>query len=184
MLEIDCPESCVYLQVGRDREAKLESARFYSSADPLEQQKRARVAAEFVPVLADLHTVIFHERQANRDLSDADVLEALDCLLKTLNTEDHGLIYETTSTNLRAESLRRQFSSLIESYRHPQEPTMQRILLRDALDCLAVLRSVIADHRQAGPSSRSFVDMIVRQQPREGAVAPSRSSIIVPGGWK
>ncbi len=181
ILEIDCPESCAYLKAGRDHEADHETARYYRTADPVEQQKRARVAAEFEPVLAGLHAVILHERQANRDLTDADVLEALDCLLKTLTTEDHGLIYETTSNNLRADSLRRQFSGLIESYRYPREPEMHRILLKDAVDCLEVLRSVVAGHVQAGRSARSFVDMLVRQQPRSAAVMPPRSSIIVPG---
>lgn len=181
VLEIDCPESCAYLKAGREREASLESARFYRTADPLEQQKRARVVADFEPVLADLHSAIVLERQASRDLTDAEVLGALDCLLKTLRTEDHGLIYETTSSNLRADALRRQFSGLIESYRYPQAPDQRRILLKDAIDCLEVLRSVVEDHLKTGPSVRGFVDTLVRQQPRNARGAPGRSPIIVPG---
>ncbi len=181
VLEIDCPETCEYLKIGRSYERDQVSARHYRPDNPIEQEKMSRVLRNFEPVVVDLQTLIALERKSSRDLVDAEVAEALDCLLVTLRTEDRGVIYETTSGNLRVESLRRQLSSLIQSYRYPEESDRQRIHLKDALECLEVLRAVIARHMEAGSSSLSFVDFLVRHLPRKAEIAPSEPSIIVPG---
>ncbi len=181
ILEIDCPESCEYLKIGRSYEQEQAGVRLYRADNPLEQEKIARVLRDFEPVLADMQALIAVERRSMRDLVDADVVEALDCLLATLRTEERGVIYETTSGSLRVESLRRQLSSLIHSYRYPQESDRQRLHLKDALECLEVMRGVVARHVQAGPSSLSFVDFLVRSLPRETEIASRDSSIIIPG---
>jgi len=178
ILEIDCPESCGYLQAGREREAGQEGLRHYRTSDPFEQEKRARVLGEFDFVITDLQTTIASERQSSRDLSDTDVADALDCLLKTLRTESNGVIYETISNNLEAEGLRRQLSARIQSLRYPKENDQRRVHLKDAIECLEVLRAVVASHLVAGPSSLRFVDFLIRNVPRSG---PSQSSIIIPG---
>jgi hypothetical protein len=181
VLEIDCPEICEYLKIGRSYERNQVGARRYRPNNPIEQEKMSRVLSNFEPVIVDMQTLIAVERKSSRDLVDAEVAEALDCLLATLRTEDRGVIYETTSGNLRVESLRRQLSSLIQSYRYPKESDRQRIHLKDASECLEVLRSVIARHMEAGSSSLSFVDFLVRHLPRKAEIAPSAPSIIVPG---
>jgi hypothetical protein len=181
VLEIDCPENCEYLKSGRSHEASQASARHYRTDHPLEQAKRARVLTNFEPVIVELQTLIALERKAVRDLKDADVADALDSMLKTLRTEEHGIIYETTSANLRAESLRRQFSSQIESFRYPKESEGIRILLKDAIECLEVLRGIVASHMDAGPSSLSFVDFLVRHLPRNAEIRPATPLIIIPG---
>jgi hypothetical protein len=181
VLEIHCPESCEYLKIGRSHEANQVGARHYRADNPLEQAKRSRVLANFEPVIVDLQTLIAIERKSSRDLADADVAEALDCLLKTLRTEDRGVIYETTSGNLRAEALRRQLGSLIESHRYPKESGRHRIHLKDAIECLEVLQAVVASHMEAGPALLSFVDFLVRHLPQRAEAGPSQASIIVPG---
>jgi hypothetical protein len=181
ILEIECPEGCEYLKAGRDRETSQEGARHFRVSDPFEQEKIARVVENHEPVLADLQTIIAVERQYSRDLTDQDVAEALDCLLKTLRTEDHGVLYETTAENLRAEGLRRQFSSLIQSRRYPDQPEQKRLPLKDAIECLQVIRAVVASHLKAGPSALSFVNFLLRRLPHSSRIGAAQPSIIVPG---
>ncbi len=181
ILEIDCPESCPHLQAGRERESEQESIRHFRTSDPIELEKRLRVLDDFAGVLAELQSIIAGEREASKNLTDAEVAEALDCLLKTLRTEDRGVIYETTSNSLRVENLRKQMSALIQSLRYPEDPQQRRILLRDAIDCLEVLRGVVASHLKAGPASLSFVDFLIRNYPRRRRVGPAQPSIIIPG---
>ncbi len=180
VLEIDCPERCEYLKIGRVHEAGQVGARHYRADDPAEQAKISRVLDQLEPVLVEMHAIIAGERRSSRDLTDADVAEAVDCLLATLRTEDKGVIYQTTSGNLRAESLRRQLGTLIEAFRYPKDPEQPRIPLKDASACLEVLRHVVASHMEAGPSSISFVDFLVRHLPRDSGIAPSAPSIIIP----
>jgi hypothetical protein len=181
ILEIDCPESCEYLKAGRSREAQQAGARLARTDNPSQQARRVRVLTNFEAVIEELQTLIALERRSVRDLRDEDVVEALDCECKTLRTEDHGVIYETSSENLRAESLRRQIHSLIEALRYPKKFEGKRIHLQDALDCLEVLLSIVVSHIEAGPSALSFVDFLFRHLPRNVADGPSQSSIIVPG---
>lgn len=181
ILEIDCPETCTYLKIGRSYERDHVGARYFRPDKPIDQEKMNRVLRDFEPVVVDLQTLIAVEGRSSKDLVDAEVAEALDCLLATLRTEDRGIIYETTSGNLRVESLRRQLGSLIQSYRYPQESERQRLHLKDALECLEVMRAVIARHMEAGSSSRSFLDFLVRHLPRKAEIVQSEPSIIVPG---
>jgi len=181
ILEIDCPESCGYLKIGRDREASQEGARHFRPADVRQQEKWSQLFADFEPVIVGLQTTIADERLAARQLTDADVAQALDCLLKTLRTEERGVFYETTSENLRADALRRQMSLLIESFRQPQKDSEKRIQLGDAIDCLEMLRSVVGSHLEAGSPGPSFVDFVARYLPRSSRMAAPGSSIIIPG---
>ncbi len=181
VIEIDCPESCPHLQAGRERESRQESLRHFRSSDPVEMERRLRVLETSGDVMAELQAIIATEREASRDLSDADVAEALDCLLKTLRTEDRGIIYETTSDRLRVETLRRILSAWIHSRRYPEDQSGRRLLLQDALECLEVLRAVVESHLKAGASSLSFVDFLIRNHPRRGRVGQAQPSIIIPG---
>ncbi len=181
VLEIDCPESCAHLQEGRERESEQETIRHFRTSDPVELEKRLRVLEEFGGVLSELQTIIAGEREASKDMTDAEVAEALDCLLKTLRTEERGVIYETTSNSLRVESLRRQLSGLIQSLRYPEDQQQRRILLQEAIVCLEVLRAVVESHLKAGSTSLSFVDFLIRNYPRRRHVGPTQPSIIIPG---
>jgi hypothetical protein len=181
VLEIECPENCEYLQAGRARESEQEGAHFFRTSDPHERARRVRILEDCETTLSDIQTLIAIERRANRSLTDADVAEALDCLLKTLRTEDRGILYETTSGNLRADGLRRQLSDLIQSQRYPKEQDQKRLLLKDAMETLELLRAVVASHIESAPSALSFVDFLARNLQCGTRSEPSQSSIIIPG---
>jgi hypothetical protein len=181
ILEIDCPENCEYLKAGRERETAQEVARYMRVSEPHQHKKRERVFTRFEFVLAGLQGVIAAERLSSRDLVDADVADALDCVLRTLRTEERGVIYDSVSSNLRAESLRRQFKSLLESFRHPRETNRERCSLADLIECAEVLREVVASHMEEGLSPRSLVDFLARNLPRNAGTGRSPSSIILPG---
>jgi hypothetical protein len=181
ILEIDCPESCEYLQVGRAHEAALENARHLMSSDPQKQQKRARIIDRFHLVIAHLEYVIGRERRASKSLTDPDVAEALDLLLETYRTEDRGVIYEHTSSNLRVDAFRRQLREVVESYRNPNEGQREALRLRDSLDCLELVRDLVGSHMALRESETSYVDFLARTAPRGQELETPGSSLIVPG---
>ena len=166
VVEIDCPESCQYLVVGRAHEAEAESARHLLSSDPRKREARARVLERFEPVVARLEYVVGQRRRAARDLKDSDVAEALDLLLATYRTEDKGVLYEHTAGGGVVEALRRgRFDSL---------------RLADAIACLEFIRDLVASHIEARRSPSSYVDFLLRMVPRESA-ADRAPLIVVPG---
>jgi hypothetical protein len=180
VLQIDCLESCEYLKVGRAQESEMAAELFFRTSNQAEYDKRMRVLDRWEVAMSDMQDVIVAERRSNRDLTDADAAEAFDCLLKTLRTEERGILYETTSDNLRAESLRHQLSEAIQANRYPKEPDRPKLLLDGAIECLEVMRDVIANHRET-PGAIPFVDFLARRLPRKAGGESAQSSIIIPG---
>lgn len=182
VLEIDCPESCVFLKTGREMDMQ-NYAKHFRSLDPGQYEKHHRVVTEDQIALTRIEQVIARERLSDRNLKDKDVVGALSILIETYKTEDKGVLYEKTSEDLRIESLRRILRNLVESLRNPEGQNKRGIVdaqskhlpLASVIDCLEFLRalaeSYIADRESA------YVDFLVRLFPRE---EKRDNSILVP----
>jgi len=181
ILEINCPESCQYLQVGRSHEVQLESARHLRTSDPMKQKMRVRVLSRFEPVVGHLEYVLAEERRASRDLTDSEAAEALGLLLQTYRTEEKGIFYEHTSNNLRVDMLRKRLGEIMKMYREPPESRQQRLKLEDAVDCLEFIRGLVASHIQERHSATSYVDFLARTMPRGRELEAPGPSLIIPG---
>ena len=183
VLEIDCPESCQFLKAGRDREAQ-EFGKRLRSLDPITQERNRRILLDNQDTVAFLEYTISRERILNRHLTDEDVARAIDVLLATYKTEAKGVIYETTSEDLRVESVRRELRAVVESLRNPEgkegkgivDPKSSRLTLIAAIDCLEYIRSLVTIFMKDRNSSTGYVDFLARVTPRQ----ETRSSIIMP----
>jgi hypothetical protein len=170
------------LKAGREREADLLYTRHIQSLDPVKLEQHHRVISNHQEVMAHLELIIADERRASRDLSDQDLRLALDLLLKTLNTEDKGVIYESTSDDVAVEALRRQLRDAIQSFRYPKENEQRQPLrLGGARECLEVLRDIVEQHLKAAPAPMSFVDFLARFMPRQEKIESEGPNIILPG---
>jgi hypothetical protein len=181
VLEIDCPETCDYLKVGRDHEARFHRQRHLYTPDPVQYDKRRRVFQEYEDVLAEIEVFLAEERHANRSLLDKTVAEALDLLLETLRTEQRGIIYERTSSDPEIESLRRRMKELMDAHLNPSEGKVRRLRVGEVLECLEVIRELVASHLKDDSTSLSYVDFLARLLPRSRRLAGSSPSIIIPG---
>jgi hypothetical protein len=188
VLEINCPESCVYLAEGRARESEQERDRFVRTLAPTERARYSRLTGQFSDFIVRLEYAFADERRGSRDLRDYQVAEALDLLLKTLRTEDKGILYEHTSEDLLVEGLRRRLRELVEAQRNPQQENRdpyaisqdpEPMKLGDVIDCLDFIRSVV-EHHLKDPSPPSYVNFLFRLLPGREAVQSSASSIIIP----
>lgn len=115
MLYIECPESCHYLKAGRqsslerDREFMI---RYYDEAGkPI--PKLTDQMADFLYFLES--RIVKAQREQLRDLEDRDVAEAIETLIKNLQTEGSGIIYEHRSLYERAQELSRRLRDDIKS---------------------------------------------------------------------
>ncbi len=182
VLEIDCPESCGYLNVGRERDAE-DFARRLHSLDTVASERNQRVLQDHDDVVAHLEISIARERLSSRDLTDRDVAEAVRALLDTYETENKGVLYEKTCDDLRVEAMRRELRKIIESYRNPEgegkkgivDPSNTRLQLGAAIECLGYLQSMISAYAGGRRSGTGYVDFLARAIPRE----EKRSSLIV-----
>jgi hypothetical protein len=183
VLELNCPETCEYLKIGREHESAEFGKKLWSQ-DKLKQDKSRRILAEYQDVVAHLEYIIAQQRLLSRDLSDNDVSSAINILLDNYRTEDKGILYEKNSDDLRVETLRLELRDVIEAYRNPEkeneqgivDPKHSRLLLQNAIECLEFLQSMIDLYTKDPRSSSSYVDFLARMTPKK----EQTSSIIVP----
>lgn len=183
VLELNCPETCEYLRVGRENESAEFSKRLRNQ-DALQQEKSRRILAENQDVVGRLEYSIAQQRLISRDLSDNDVSTAVDILLDAYRTEDKGVLYERKSDDLRVETLRRELREVVEAYRNPDEeqgqglvdPKRTRLKLPSAIECLEFLQYMIAVYSKNRHSASSYVDFLARMTPKR----ETASSIIMP----
>ncbi len=183
VLEIDCPESCQFLKAGRERESEDYGKRL-RSLDANAQERCRRIFGEYQDAVAYLEYTIAREGLSSHELTDADVAKAVDALLATYRTEEKGVLYETTSEDLRVEPLRRELRAAIESLRNPEmqegkdivNPKSSRLTLSAAIDCLEYIRSILSVYMEDRSSSSGYVNFLLRMTPKK----ETRSSIILP----
>lgn len=183
VLEIDCPESCVYLNAGRERDSADYSRRL-SGLSGETQEKAIRALDAHADVIEHLEYAIGRERLLSRDLADRDVVQAVDILIETYRTEDKGILYERKSDDLRVESLRRELRKTVESFRNPGgeqskglvDPRNRRLPLREAVECLEFVRSMAEAYMGDRGADKRYVDLLARMIRRE----EPRGSLIVP----
>jgi hypothetical protein len=182
VLEIFCPESCEYLQLGRKRDIEDFQKRL-QKMDITNRDKYQRVIAQFQDVIAHLEYAISQERLLARDLKDKEAAQAVDILLDTYRTEDNGILYEKVSEDLRIEPLRQELRRIIESFRNPEgterkgvvDPKSNRLPLGGAIECLEFIRTLVDIYKDSQSSVSGYVDFLARVTPR----TESRSSILL-----
>jgi hypothetical protein len=131
MMELACPESCVYLQSGRDNAAKREG-QFVGHIRAAEGLGPYRAQESHMRVMALIQSSVVEVRRGPfMDLRDSEILAGLKNALKNLETAETGLIYEhhedsravaavsqTVRTHLEKLAEERSANSYIEPIRH------------------------------------------------------------------
>ena len=187
VLEIDCPESCEFLKVGRIHEVR-EYTRYLRLIDPARREAHQTALDGPMQTVALLESVFARQRLVMRDLTDKAAAEAVDLLLDAYRTEENGILYQKTSQDLQAESLRRELRDVIEFRRNPEREADkglvgskdERLSLRSAIQSLEFVRDILASHMNHGNSPSSYIDLVARLIPREGPSGDARRSIIIP----
>jgi len=183
VLELDCPETCPFLIVGRER-ASADFGKLMQSQDTLQQEKYRRILKENKDVIAHLEYTIAQLRLSLRDLTDSDVSGGIDMLLDVYKTEDKGILYEQDSDDLLVESVRRELREVLEAYRYPEGKEAQgtvgpdhiRLRLQNAIESLELIKFMIDMYPKNRSSGGSYVGFLARMTPRK----ESKSSIILP----
>jgi hypothetical protein len=191
ILEIDCPDDCQYLESGRRHEVELHG-RYYTSSDPVRQQRNHRILSQFAEFISRLEYLLGDERHVSREFSDRHAAAALDLVLDTLRTEQKGVLYERTSNDVRVDIVRRRIAEFVQTQRSPQgavqtpgqilqNPATEVMKLQEIVDCLETIRDVIQNHLNEGPGAQGYVDFLARLLPRRPKVETGGSSLIIPG---
>lgn len=157
---ISCPLDCAYLEEARLHERPSELDR---NALP---NKDIRLTEEFLQDHQEL--VLFCSftladgALRTAGATDADVLTALDALIKTHRTLESGLVYETKAADRVAAAVQDHFERSLEDFqkRRSSEEGLAPFRNAEILGVLAFLERSALTQRNGRPRGRAFIDFL------------------------
>jgi hypothetical protein len=161
---VDCPEDCQFLKQGRRYQEQR--------AGDTEPLKRVReLDAEYVNALDQ--SILEVRNNRFRDLLDREVKEALENVLKTVETAEKGLLYEYRSPDPRIQILADSVKRVADEYRdkHQVETVETRT-------CLMAAITAIKSMLRHNPDSTAYLDLIT-QYARDVTPEPARPSGLI-----
>lgn len=136
LVEIDCPRDCAYLSgahAGAWEGRETERARDHRRLAPCMQGLTDPQSQLFLVAIVGLDRL----RAERRDLEDRLVLDAVRALRKTVETRGHGILYDHSAENLRAEGLLHDLRGLFDA-----KGAEGRTVSPDDRDLLPALRAL------------------------------------------
>jgi len=181
-VSIDCPSDCPHLIAAHRWEREHRKPIAPESVPYPDLSIPADLVHERRPVISGLGFTILKAANDNRELNDADAIEAVSTLADTYRTLGTGLYYEKPPEGPAARALYGQLASFFNELR--KEETQQTGFggLKDSeAYLLLVFMLRVAKYETNGrPRSRAFLDFLRLQYPRSAEVQPEPSRIIVP----
>jgi hypothetical protein len=175
---VACPLECPYLEEARKREKPPEhDPRQYPSPE-LELSEDFLRGNE--PLFGFLSVTLSRIALSSPGAVDSDLREALDALVRTYQTLDSGLIYETRPANLVAAAIQRRAQTELDEFRKRRKEQLGMETLRDSdvRGILVLMQRLEFEHSNGRPRGRAFIDFLRR----EFAAAPGSGSpgLVVP----
>jgi hypothetical protein len=167
---IDCPLECTYLQDAHEHEKTPDL-----NAETL-PNRDIEITEDFLEanqvLMAFLAISIFEGALQNAAVTDWDVREALEALVKTYRTLKAGLYYETLPTNVFAAAIATHVQTKLAEIKQKEIESGSAPSIRDAtvLGVVAFLQRLEYSHNNGRKYSRAFLDFL------RGFYIPSQES--------
>lgn len=165
MIELACPESCQYLRAGRAQTAERE--REFRTKEAAEGRFMPEISQRLLPALYAVDSaIVAAQRDKNAhlsDLTDAEVLDAVETTIKNLETEESGLIYEHRAPSPRVEEVSRRIRAVLDEV-NKNAPGEDRLRRGEMVKLLSFTRNFIKSQIRRGAaehgSSRNYIRYI------------------------
>jgi hypothetical protein len=111
---------------------------------------------------------------------DADVIAALEALIKTHRTRESGLVYESRSENALAQSIQRSFFASLADYEklRVERESLSPVRNSQILKVLVFLHRIGQLHQNGRPRGRMFTDLLRQMTPEESVKEDAMRLII------
>ncbi|MBI4456141.1 MAG: hypothetical protein HY644_09605 [Acidobacteria bacterium] len=160
MVEIDCPPDCVYLSEGLRYQVEQKYARLSRAWNEHQRQEIARLSDKFGDLVHSIESYLARNRRALG--SDGHVLEALELIEKSLETELKGIIYRPSASSLIAETAAKEIETILEKRRSQPDLTLPRLSNSEALSIIRILKEDVSYHIRSGTR---YLDFVARSHP-------------------
>ena len=177
---VACPLECPYLEEARKREKPPErDTRQYPNPE-------LELSEDFLrrnePLFGFLSVTLSRIALSSPGAVDSDLREALDALVRTYQTLDSGLIYETRPANLVAAAIQQRAQAELDEFRKRRKEQLgiETIRDNDVLGILVLLQRLEFQHSNGRPRGRAFIEFLFREfAAAPDFVPPSPSSGLI-----
>lgn len=156
-VEIDCPSDCVYLQAGREHEKEKNS-----SSDHIHLKDPRFFDRNFVeslsPVIMVINQTILGVRDDFPEMTDADLREALDSLIRTYETQIKGIYYDFNPSGQVSRHIFHAVKQLVENPAENNQASGRKLKTDMVLDSLKFNSEMLEATILPRPKSRAFLD--------------------------
>jgi hypothetical protein len=157
MFELQCPEACRYLKPAREQAVERERE-LRSKEMPIEGRRRYGLDdSSWSAITLIDRAIIDYQRSLDagqrRRITDEDVLEAVETVIRNLETADSGIIYHHRAVSPIVESISAQITKSLEEL-SGQKDSGQPILPADVTKALNYERDVLRAHVRRGGEGR------------------------------
>lgn len=180
VIEIRCPQDCQYLSDGLSYQwTKTYVGIMEWIEEPGKRRQFYESTQRHGEILSVLELEIVDYSKSLRSLTDSIILEAVETLHKTYQTEDRGVIYEHASANPLAQSLVRDLREAVQRESEESGDNRSRWTRAGIIASLEAIQTQIAYHQAKGMGDRSYLDFLLRSRPE--AIPKDESGIIISG---
>ncbi len=147
---VSCPDDCTYLVSGRD----YQTGRI-DQAEPI--KKIREISPDYMNNIEQ--SILTVQDTRFRNLIDSEVKEALENVLKTIETAERKIIYEYRSPNPRIQILADSVYQIIEKHQKGEDG-MRRVTLDETKACLKAIITTLKSLIQQNSESTVYLDLI------------------------
>lgn len=180
-VEIDCPSDCAHLHAGREYESE-KLARTTALPPRTRKLWEDGFLARYQPALMAVGQLVTVTRHSQPELTDADLLAAIDSLLQTFHTLDKGIYYDFTPSTPAQRSLYITLKMFFQGSSHAGIVSQTRLTAAESVDCLQFLKELSWTLVLPRARSRAFLDHLKSVAGVPPGTTSGEPRLILPAG--
>lgn len=178
-VEIDCPLDCPYYVEGQKYQQEKITKQRLKKEGVQPYMRRAELYNKNPEIFAKIELALTGLFRIDGKLRNEEVAEALGLVIKTLDTEKKGILYEYRSESRIVNELAGRVLSVLREYTDRTQIGQDRISLDFAKDVVEEFLKEIKFYMEVDSNPQSYLIHISRYHPEKSGATQSGGSLIV-----
>ncbi len=178
-VEINCPLDCKYFVEGQKQHNKKVLKQRLRKEGAGSYVRRAELYSKNPEIFATIEKSIAHMFRSNKELCNTDLVTGLDLVLKTLETEKKGLLYEHKGESTYANDISHMMLSILDNYRNNNNLGSKIHNVDHAMQVVSEFLNEANFYAENDSNPKSYFIHILRYHPEEEAPSTSQSGLII-----
>jgi hypothetical protein len=178
-IEINCPLDCPYFVEGQKYQQEKITKQRVKKEGVEPYIKRAELYNKNPEIFARIELAMVNLFRAESGLTNRDVAEALELVIKTLETEKKGIIYDYRSNNRVVNELVRQILSVLREYKDSPELKRERITVDYARDVVEEFLKEVRFFMEVDPNPQGYLVHVARYHPEKIETLKDHGPLII-----